>query len=84
MPSALQAIQQCLGTVEVGTALDPYVEKYRDALSTFFGLPGFATSNLSGVWFSLVAAWRKYSQDPDDQIETWLEIGAPMGVEKHP
>ena len=32
----------------------------------------------------LLEAWRKYSGDPDDQIEEWLKYGAPMGIDKRP
>ena len=32
----------------------------------------------------LIAAWRSFVGDPDDQVETWFVDGGPLGIKAIP
>ena len=38
----------------------------------------------SDLRVALIAAWRRASSDPDDQVEQWLREGGPLGIRKQP
>eukprot|EP00971_Amphidinium_carterae_P233375 4631927-Amphidinium_carterae.5 len=50
--AALDA-QNSLGARDASAALESYVDRYRTSLASFFGLSGFDTLALSGVWVAV-------------------------------
>ena len=84
-------IQRCVASVDGSSnqttgPTDHQLQLCRAELATALKMSPTAqhSDELSTLWSDFLSAWRTASADPDDEIETWLRSGAPMGLRHHP